>query len=412
MSWDIRTKQERTKKIRCFVDGQPAVNVLWLSSTELAIASQRCVCVWDITDDDTPRGFLTFDHVWGMVHLEGASEFLVGTMWFGGEAGPGLCTIVSIPLSCRSGEQCALGLPTTHRERLTCPTFVGNQVACIALPSGVWLFDIGSQSWSSNLPLLDGATSIGISLTRNLVVQTNDSIQIFSVDVLKSGEVRKNARSSHVYPLGEKHIICVLEPNRHRILLELETLREFRPGDQIYQLSRWAEATNQEAPLSALSPSCTWVVTTTYDLPQRELRVKYLKDGITLTKIPLELGDLGVGEVYGLTFDSETRFHLKIDGPGWHVQIPYDIILSPSEFYSHTITQGESLPLSEPRVKPPYTLDASCEWVIDAEFRKICWISPENVRRGNGGHFWVGLSLVMVGDDRVVRKLTFKEPDY
>ena len=172
-----------------------------------------------------------------------------------------------------------------------------------------------------------------------------------------------------------------------------------------------AEAADEDAPLSALSPSCTRVVTIAHDSLQWNLRLKHVRDGTTLAKIPLELGDLGMGEVYDLTFDSETRFHLKIDGPGWHLQIPYDIIPSWSGSHSHTITRGEPVPLSGPRVKPPYTLDANCEWVIDAESRKVCWVSPGNVRRGNGGHFWAGLSLVMVGDDGVVRKLTFKQPD-
>jgi hypothetical protein len=139
--------------------------------------------------------------------------------------------------------------------------------------------------------------------------------------------------------------------------------------------------------------------------------VKDAKDGTTLADLPLGDNDLETGEVYDLAFDSETRFHLKIDGPGRHVQIPHDIIALPSGQYSHTITKGKPVPLPEPRATPPYTLDANCEWVVDAESRKICWISPGDIRRGNGGHFWAGLSLIMVGDDGVVRKLSFKEPD-
>jgi hypothetical protein len=48
----------------------------------------------------------------------------------------------------------------------------------------------------------------------------------------------------------------------------------------------------------------------------------------------LSLGDddLGPGEVYDVVFDSETRFHLNVDGPGRHVQIPYDIIPPPLGF--------------------------------------------------------------------------------
>ena len=116
--------------------------------------------------------------------------------------------------------------------------------------------------------------------------------------------------------------------------------------------------------------------------------------------------------VYDLVFNSETRFYLKVDRPGLHIQIPHDIVASPSGHFSHMIVRGEPVTLSEPRVAPPYTLDANYEWVIDAQSRKICWISRGNVRRGSGGHFWAGLSLVMVGDDGVVRKVTFREPDY
>jgi hypothetical protein len=175
-------------------------------------------------------------------------------------------------------------------------------------------------------------------------------------------------------------------------------------------LPEWAEAADEDVPLSGLSPDCTRIATF-YGSPRRELRVKDAKGGTILANLPLGDGDLEMGEVYDVTFDSKTRFHLKIDGPGRHVRIPYDIIPSPSGPHSHTIAKAEPVPLSEPRAIPTYALDANCEWVVDAKSRKICWISPGNVRRGNGGHFWAGLSLVMVGDDGVVRKLSFREPD-
>ena len=145
--------------------------------------------------------------------------------------------------------------------------------------------------------------------------------------------------------------------------------------------------------------------------PRRELHVKDAEDGTIIANLSLGEDNSEMGEVYDLIFDSETGFHLKADGPGRHIQIPYDIIPSPSGPHSHTITGREPVSLSEPRATPPYALDANCEWVVDAESRKICWISPGNVRRGNGGHFWAGLSLVMVGGDGVVRKVSFREPD-
>jgi hypothetical protein len=51
---------------------------------------------------------------------------------------------------------------------------------------------------------------------------------------------------------------------------------------------------------------------------------------------------LEMGKVYDVIFDSRTRFHLKIDGPGQHVQIPYDILPSPSGPHAHMITKGQN----------------------------------------------------------------------
>ena len=157
------------------------------------------------------------------------------------------------------------------------------------------------------------------------------------------------------------------------------------------------------------SPDCTRIAI----FNQKWLRVKDAKNGRALASLVLGDDDLGTGKAYDVTFYSETRFYLKIDGPGRHVQIPFDIIASPSGSgpFPYTISEGKPVPLLEPRKIPPYTLDANCEWVVDAESRKIFWVSPGNVRMGNGGHFWVGLELVMVGYDGVVRKISFKEPD-
>jgi hypothetical protein len=285
---------------------------------------------------------------------------------------------------------------------------------------------------------------VAVSLNRNLVAQTKNSIQVFSLDVLRAHKAHNDARTSHVYPLGEKYIVC-LQLNRNLTILESSTLHELHntsplgwsPTDELPHagasfscgliaefgvsmvmeawrlgtpLPEWTGEADEDTPLSGLSPDCTRIVTF-YDSPRRELRVKDTEGGTVLANLLLGDDELEMGEVYDITFDSDTRFHLKIDGPGRHVQVPHDIIPSPSGPHSHTITRGEPVPLSKLRPAPPYALDANCEWVVDAESRKICWISPGNVRRGGGGHFWAGLSLIMVGGDGVVRKVTFREPD-
>ena len=448
--WDIHTKEEG----KGFGDGQSVMTIYWISPVELVVATQRSLYIHNITIGKTPDGFSIPDQVWGMVYLGDEGKFLVGTSQLGLGVDQGRCFLTTV----ESKQVCASGLqesdPPLRRSpvyigQLSSPILVGDEIACITPPSGVQSFNTRSYRWTNNPPLLDTATSMAISLNRNLVVQTKDTIQIFSIDVITSEKTREDTYSSHIYPLGEQYIICIIQPNRNLALLELETLQELHPDDNSSPLGslltdwspsahtlfgcglvaefgisvvtqawksgtplpEWIEAVDEDVPLSGLSPKCTRVATI-YGSPRWELRVKDAKDGTILASLPTDHYDgSGIGEVYDLAFDSETRFHLKVGGAGRNVQIPHDIIPSPSGRYSNTITKGEPVPSSEPRTTPPYSLDTACEWVLDAESRRVCWISPGNVRRGNGGHFWAGLSLVMVGDDGVVRKLSFKEPD-
>jgi len=459
--WNVHTKEEG----KAFGDGEPVVTICWLSPQELAVATQNSLYVHDIATSETLDRLPIPGRVWGMVYFEDRNEFLLGTSQSSSGTEQALCSLEII--SHRRPESLEKRRSTTHRGwfarrkirrekqsqtypgQLTRPTLVGKNIACMTLPTGVQSFDTCSYDWTNNPSLLEAAASVAVSLNRNLVAQTKDSIQIFSIDVLTSGGARNDTCVSHVYPLGENHIICVLQPTRNIAILELETLRELRCDDEAlpFWLLPLDETESVRAPLPpfagqfdipmavrawrlgtsipeqivlpdentprllyGLSPACTKIATL-HDPPQRELQVNDTKRGDVLAHILLKDDDLGGGEVYGLIFDSETRFYLEADGPDQHVQIPYDITPPPSDELPHTIAKGEQMPLSEPRAPPPYTLDADCEWVLDTQSRKICWISPGNLRRGNGGHFWAGPSLVMVGGDGVVRKVSFREPD-
>jgi WD40 repeat protein len=442
--WDIHTKEEGEG----FGNGQPVVTIHWLSPVELAVATQEAVYIHGIVFGETLTSFSIPGYVWGMVYSPlGGGELLVGTSQQG-EGSQVLSSLEIIKhiegLSWRHLRKEAVleRQPQVYLGMLLFPVLIDEEIACITEPTGVQSFNIKSCDSKSHPPLLDAATSVAVSLNRNLVAQTEDSIKIFSLDVLSSSGARDNVRTSHVYPLGEKYILC-LQPDKHLAILDMRTLQELHPDDnasllqsslknqspsarglvaefgisavmQTWQsrapLPEWTAAANEEALFGGSSPDCTWIVTF-YDSPWQVLRVKDANDGTILANLHLEDDDLRTGKVYDVAFDSETRFHVKIDGPGWHVRVSHEIITSPWGPYSHTTTKEEPVPLSKPRESPMYTLDANCEWVVDTESRKICWISPGNVRRGDGGHFWAGLELVMVGDDGVVRKLSFREPD-
>ena len=458
--WNTRNKQEG----KGFRNNQPVVAICWASPQKLVIATQSSICTHSVATGETLDSLPFSDHVWGMVYVKDKDEFLVGTLK--PELGADRESYSFETISHRRPEPLERRLPTIHRGRLVRrkihrekqssthpgplahPTIVGKEVASITPPSGVQSFSTESNDWTNKPPLLGAAVSVAVSLNRNLVVQTKDSIQIFSVDVLTSHDVHDRVHLSHVYLLGKKYILRL--QNKRPALFDLETLREIYPDDETLPfgpllrdrslsartlshpglvadfdftkaIRLWKRCTptregsqladgQMPRALCALLPGCTTVLTVTAGF----LWVTDAKSGVPLAM--LHDNDLGGGEVYGIGLDSETRFYLKVDGPNQRFKVPYDIkpkapSRSAPSRYPQSIIKGQQEPLSEPRVTLPYTLDANCEWVLDANSRKICWISPGNLRRGDGGHFWTGRTLVMIGGDGVVRKVSFKEPD-
>ena len=440
-----------------FRRAQPVVAICWWSPAKLAVVTTKSIHTIDADTGVTSGGEKIPGAVWGMV-VSGSGELMVGISDRDGREAQEACTSCFIEHTFKrnpslwdrpgfpSSPIAARQTPIFHGQ-LRYPMYVENNITCITPPNGVQVFDTERCRWTKP-PLLEKAKSLAVSLDRNLVVQTEDSVQIFSLDVLGSETAGKDEELSHMYPLGEKHAVC-LRIDRRLAILELETLRILHPHvvtllpkpspreppapdcessgrglvaefgvstvvqawRSLASLPRWAEGAEEDAILGGSSPMDTRIATL-YGLPVRELRVKEGADGTILAKLPLDDGcSEGKGVAYGLTFDSETKFHLKVDGSGYHLKIPYDIIPSPSGRYPYTIKRGEPAPLSQPRATPPYTLDAGFEWVLDGESRRICWIPPDIMWRGSGGHFWVGPSLVMLGSDSVVRKLTFKDPD-
>ena len=370
-----RTKNEDSF-LGYFVGCQPVVTICWSSPVKLAVATTNSIYIINIDTGVTLGGEGVFT-VWGMVvswsdklmvgvfQPDGAEDQEVGTSSFIGSKWP------------RSEEPFHLKGWETPKfcGQLRSPMYVGNKIGCITPPNGVQVFHTLDHRWTKP-PLPEKAKSLAVSLDENLVVQTEDSVQIFSLDILESETTRKDEELSHAYPLGENHAVC-LRIDRQLTILELETLRSLRPGVDTLLLEpsptkppapdcelrgrglvaeygvstvvqAWGSFTSlprrtggaeEDAILGGSSPMGTRIATL-YGLPGRELRVKEGADGTILAKLPLgDNSSEGEGVAYDLTFTSETRFCLKVDGSGYHLKIPYDIVPSSSGRYPYTIKQ-------------------------------------------------------------------------
>ena len=106
-----------------------------------------------------------------------------------------------------------------------------------------------------------------------------------------------------------------------------------------------------------------------------------------------------------IKFESNDRFYLLHDT----YRTSYDITapLVSSSSFRNSITCRGQLPLVE-RPQRHYDLDDACEWVVRSS-KRVCWIPPGYIRSTEGGYCWARNALVMVGQDGMLRKLTFRE---
>ena len=65
--------------------------------------------------------------------------------------------------------------------------------------------------------------------------------------------------------------------------------------------------------------------------------------------------------------------------------------------------------LPEKRWDP--SVDDAYEWVVCGS-QRVCWIPPGYIGLAQPSHCWAGLSLLMVGQDGMLRKLTFRKPSF
>ena len=107
-----------------------------------------------------------------------------------------------------------------------------------------------------------------------------------------------------------------------------------------------------------------------------------------------------------ITFDSEVRLHLHHNNR----REPYDIDTAsrtsdpPIYYIACCAEQRLDGQVSEKR----YRLDKRREWVFCGE-QRICWVPPGYVGSSRTDYCWVGSSLVLVGLDGMLRKLTFRD---
>ena len=98
----------------------------------------------------------------------------------------------------------------------------------------------------------------------------------------------------------------------------------------------------------------------------------------------------------------------EVDHEEYNVRTTFTLNPTSNDYGIQQVLEEEILP-----IHPSYALDENLEWVIDAKSRRMCWLPPGYLSSTAGdqnGYFFVGSSIVMVGQDGIVRRLTFRDP--
>ena len=322
------------------------------------------------------------------------------------------------------------------------------QLVCGGEVPGLETVDIPTGCWTHfNFP----ATVTSVSTLSNGTVVANvrgSGIQLLSLDQEYASSPRLTPPALTAYPLDKGRIITiVLATNDHVTLLETATMLQVlsiptQKGDLVatgytailcaslenkiavccskkgaesylqvweffHQHPRWTVSMGSFASVSGISPACTRVVTFNSGGERGSVNVWGASEGRLLQQDPI-IRSPDAPRPLDIIFDSEDRFYIHYNT---HRE-PYDIRawFHPDDPTArHSITRREGQPLEGQVLEKRYRLDSGHEWVLFGSER-ICWVPPGYIGSAPASHWWAGSSLVMVGQDGTLRKLTLLEP--
>ena len=313
----------------------------------------------------------------------------------------------------------------------SCFTFsqTTEELLCGTETQGLQLFNISTHLWRG-IEYPD--TMISVSSLPNGTVAANfaaSGVQLLSLDGGNSVSRQQTVSTLTLQAFDQGRIIATLPTSRDCVVLlepaslsPLLTIHALNPlilcaslhhrmalhsseglrGEYVQlrefhgQRLKWTVQIDGTPSIGGISPSGAWLVVF-YDVGNQTcISIRDAQKGELKTKLLVDLI-----HPLDITFDSESRFYSHHDT----YRVPYDYDWS-SRDRSYIISPlDRRLPL----IERYYDVDDTCEWVV-ADSKKICWIPPGYIGSAQSSYCWVGCSLVMAGQDGMLRKLTFREP--
>ena len=420
-TWEVVNRTEGA----AFGCGSPIAHLCWLEPGEqLVVARGATAQVWDVIGRTVLRSFSMEGTVCGVVYAQKLNRFAIMAA---SEAG----SIITV-IEPRTGKS----FTSTTSQRLSCLAFspVTKEFVCGMETPGLRLFSVPARSWRqfdhpatiTSVSLLPNGTVVAnvmdsgiqlLSLDEGYVPPQEPTISALTLNAFDDGkliaispiscDLLESATMSPLPPIpaqirtihtGRSPILCASLKHRIALVCCFESpdetdLEMWKFGDEA---PTWTKTgTSGSRPIAGISPSGS--------------RVVVLYDNDLWAGIRIWDTQSGVLEAYLLdqpwpTHPLEIKFESEVKFCSIHdtSYTPYDIPPAGSIPPTHSITRHGRLPLVE-----HYGVDDTGEWVVNP-LGRVCWIPLGYLRSAERSYCWAGNTLVMVGHDGTLRRLTFR----
>ena len=412
-----------------FESGSPVTHLCWLEQEEqLVVTSNASVRVWDVIARKALRSLVLEGSIRGVVYSQKLHTLAIVTT----SEAESIITLVD-------SRTRAPFIRRTSRQ-ITCFTFsqITKQLVCGTSAPGLELFSVPA---CKRRRLDHPATITSVSVLPNgtaVANVTSTGIQLLNLDERYTPPRQPTASILTVHAFDEGKIIAVVPTNRDRItLLESATMsplftipagthtistdlppilcaslkhriafRSFKGRTAVYlEMWRfgsgtpaWVMTPRLENSVVEISPSGSKFVTLT-SIGQTTY-VEARKTGNASPEWFREFRwDLSLPPLE-IRFESEDKFYICHDTYRTH------FVISTSH-YPQTTTPCKKEP-SDKRPLWHCDVDDAHEWVVGSS-KRICWIPPGYIGSDRCCHWWAGDMLIMLGQDGVLRKLTFRK---
>ena len=278
--------------------------------------------------------------------------------------------------------------------------------------SGIQLLSLDDGHTPSQQPTVSALTVHAFDEGRIITVFLTGRDHIVLLDPATMSQLLKiPVRKTDATPLGKITILCASRENRMAVyhfgvggewFLQLWRFHE--------EVPRWTVQVDRMLKVGRISPTAVWFVTLhdTLALTERPACIRIWstqngelmgkKGGKLCGRMPDQLDGTGI------TFTSHSQFWL-------HHDISFMTYTVDPQGRITIDAGGEVAPPPRPerlQKKQPFFVNSAGEWVIcDACLKKVFSIPPGYIGSTRPSYCWAGSTLVMAGQDGILRKITF-----